>query len=154
MSQSRPVQDAEEADSQAAGASRSLRMTHEHGRHLDVGYGQTTLFRYVYAPADVTRESPRPYFCPLRTLAGHEVTIFRPHDHVWHKGLSMTVAQLSGQNFWGGPTYVRDQGYVRLEDHGRIVHRAWDALDCDADGALLAERLDWRSHADEVWIDE
>jgi hypothetical protein len=138
----------------AGGASRSLRLSHEHGRHVDVGYGETTLGRYVYAPADATRESPRPYFCPLRTLAGHEVTIFRPHDHVWHKGLSMTMAQLSGQNFWGGPTYVRDRGYVQLPNNGRIVHAGWDGMDLRADRLALTETLQWVTAAGETWIDE
>ena len=131
-----------------------LRLTHMLNDRVVLGYGDRPLFDYVYAPDVDLRESPKPYFHPLRTLAGNVVTLFRPHDHRWHHGLAMTMAQLSGQNFWGGPTYVHDRGYVRLEDHGRIVHRSWDALECDADGALLAERLEWRSQADEVWIDE
>ena len=131
-----------------------FRMTHVPHDRVVLGYGDRPLFDYVYVPDVDPLESPKPYFHPLRTLAGNIVTLFRPHDHRWHHGLAMTMAQLSGQNFWGGPTYVRDRGYVRLEDHGRIVHRAWDALDCDAHGARLAERLEWRSHADALWIDE
>ena len=131
-----------------------LWLTHRLTDRVVLGYGDRPLFDYVYAPDVDPRESPKPYFHPLRTLAGNVVTLFRPHDHRWHHGLAMTMAQLSGQNFWGGPTFVRDRGYVRLEDHGRIVHRSWDALECGADRALLAERLEWLSHADEVWIDE
>lgn len=63
----------------------------------------------------------------MRTLVGNEVTLFRPHDHVWHKGIAMTWAQLSGQNVWGGPTYLRDQDYVQLPNNGRVEYRAWDA---------------------------
>src|SRR5690349_22298379 len=65
------------------------------------------LFRYVYDVSGVDLyESPKPYFHPVRTLAGNEVTIFRPHDHVWHKGIQMTLTDVGGANFWGGPTYV------------------------------------------------
>ncbi len=157
MSLSRPADNPEgrpPAAPVAGGASRRLRLAHEHARHVDVGYGETTLCRYVYAPADATRESPRPYFCPLRTLAGSDVSIFRPHDHVWHKGLSMTMAQLSGQNFWGGPTYVRDRGYVQLPNNGRMVHSGWERLDCGADGVAMTESLQWVTAAGETWIDE
>src|SRR5215469_16548570 len=71
---------------------------------IELQYQQQTLFRYIYEPKIDPRESPRPYFHPLKTLAGNEVTTFRPHDHFWHVGLSMTSANLSGQNFWGGKT--------------------------------------------------
>lgn len=122
-------------------------------RHHSDG-GGVALFRYVYAPRMAARESPKPYFHPLRTLAGREVTAYRPHDHVWHKGLMLTSAQLSGQNFWGGPTYVHGRGYVQLDNNGRIEHRDWAALDCADGAALLDERLTWRTAAGEDWIAE
>jgi hypothetical protein len=82
-----------------------LTLTHRLHDSLELHYAGQTLFRYVYEPNDVPLESPRPYFHPLRTLRGNEVTSFRPDDHLWHKGLSMTASNLSGQNFWGdGPT--------------------------------------------------
>src|SRR5918998_6394752 len=86
-----------------------LRLTHMLHDRVVLGYGDRPLFDYVYAPDVDPRESPKPYFHPLRTLAGNVVTLFRPHDHRWHHGLAMTMAQLSGQNLWGGPTYVRDR---------------------------------------------
>jgi len=66
----------------------------------------------------------------------------------------MTSAHLSGENFWGGPTYVRDQGYVQLANNGRMLHRSWDDVRCDADTALLLERLEWLTQAGETWISE
>lgn len=131
-----------------------LRLTHQLNDWVELAHGDQTLFRYVYGPATVESESPKPYFHPLRTLAGNEVTIFRPHDHLWHKGLAMTMAQLSGQNFWGGPTYVRDRGYVSLPNNGRIVHRAWEKLNLGADGLILAEQLEWLSAEGQTWIAE
>jgi Methane oxygenase PmoA len=136
-----------------AGKSR-FRMTHVLHDRVDLEYDGRPLFRYVYEPDLEARLSPKPFFHPLWTLAGNEVTAIRPHDHPWHHGLAMTMAQLSGQNFWGGPTYVHGSGYVWLEDHGRIAHRAWEELRCDADGALLDERLAWVSHTGDDWIDE
>jgi hypothetical protein len=97
-------------------------------------------------------ESPKPYFHPLRTLAGEEVTLFRPHDHPWHTGLAMTSAYLSGENFRSGPTFVRDKGYVWLENQGRIKHQAWNEI--RSDGSHMKEFLSWISHEEEVWIEE
>lgn len=122
--------------------------------YVELQYRDQLLFRYVYAPRTEWIESPKPYFHPLRTLAGNEVTLFRPYDHVWHKGLTMTMAQLSGQNFWGGPTYVHGQGYVQLQNNGRIVHRAWNHLDQTDDGVDLAERLEWITYDGQRWIAE
>lgn len=131
-----------------------LRLLHALHDHIELRHGAQTLFRYVYAPRMAARESPKPYFHPLRTLAGNAVTGYRPHDHVWHKGLMLTSAQLSGQNFWGGPTYVRDRGYVQLDNNGCMAHREWAALRCDAEGVALDERLAWVTAAGEEWVAE
>ncbi|MBO0709121.1 MAG: PmoA family protein, partial [Candidatus Dormibacteraeota bacterium] len=74
--------------------------------HVDLQAGGRLLCRYVYRSDAPATESARPYLHPLRTLAGETVTGFRPDDHPWHHGLSFTSANLSGQNFWGGRTYV------------------------------------------------
>lgn len=84
--------------------------------------GGVELLRYVLAPQDPQMEAPRPYVWPLRTLGGRDVATWRPHDHVWHKGLSFVVADVSGENFWGGPTYDRELGYVQRENDGAQVH--------------------------------
>ena len=131
-----------------------LRLTHVLHDAIELRHGDRPLLRYVYEPRTDPTDSPKPYFHPLWTLAGNVVTLFRPHDHVWHRGMAMTMAQLSGQNFWGGPTYVHGQGYVWREDHGRIRHRAWDEIRCDAGAVLLRERLEWISHEGETWIAE
>lgn len=100
-------------------------LIHTLDSHVDLVHDDVTLFSYVYNSQVPSIESPRPYFHPLRTLKGNIVSGFRPHDHRWHHGLSMTCANLSGHNFWGGPTYLRDQGYVQLDNNE--VQRA-DAL--------------------------
>ena len=129
-----------------------VRLTHALGEAVEARYGRDLLFRYVYEARVDASESPKPYFHPLRTLAGEEVTLFRPHDHPWHTGLAMTSAHLSGENFWGGPTYVRDKGYQWLENQGRIRHDDWSEI--RGDSSFLKERLSWISHGGETWIEE
>jgi hypothetical protein len=105
------------------------------------------ILRYVYEPEMPVFESPKPYIHPMRTLAGDVVTCFRPHDHRWHKGLQMTVSSLSGQNFWGGGSYVREEaGYVDLPNNGTMRHEDF------AEAGV--ERLSWHTQAGEHWADE
>lgn len=101
------------------------------------------LFRYVVRPGTAANESPRPYLHPLRSLAGDTLTNFRPNDHPWHHALSFTLNQVSGVNFWGGPTCTRGEGYAWRDDHGEQRHEGW--LDRTVSGATarLAHRLTW-----------
>ncbi|MBN9215466.1 MAG: hypothetical protein ABS62_04465 [Microbacterium sp. SCN 70-200] len=105
---------------------------------LVVRDGGTALLEYVYAPTEPQVESPRPYAL-LRTRAGVAVTAYRPADHVWHKGLSLALPAVGPHNFWGGPTYVRGEGYVQLPNNGAQVHRAFTR--CAPGG--IDETLDW-----------
>lgn len=122
--------------------------------HIDLTFDSHPLLRYVYQPQTPQLESPRPYFHPLYSLAGHPVTDFRPQDHPWHHGLSMTAPFLSGENFWGGPTYIRHRGYVQLPNNGAQQHVAWDVLDYTAAYANLVHRLRWITQAGQFWLDE
>lgn len=85
-------------------------------------------------------ELPRPYLHPIRTLGGVVVSDVEPEDHRWHMGLSLAVQDVNGTNLWGGRTYVRDQGYTMLDDHGSITHEGFD----DAGPDRLTQRLTWR----------
>ncbi len=129
-------------------------LTHTLHDAIELSYQGQLLFKYVYESKNPAVESPRPYFHPLRTLAGNEVSLTRPHDHLWHTGLSMCIAQLSGENFWGGATYVRERGYVQLDNNGRIQHTDWQALECDNNKVRCVERLRWITHAEVAWLDE
>jgi hypothetical protein len=120
---------------------------------LTVHYGEVALLRYVYRPDDAQRESPRPYLHPLRTLAGDAVTIYRPHDHVWHKGLALSLPNVGEANFWGGVTWVRGEGYQQLPNNGSMRHVAFDAATADGD-VLVEERLDWVTQDDVPWCRE
>ncbi len=93
--------------------------------------------------------------CPIYTLSGREITVYRPHDHVWHKGIQMTMACLSGQNFWGGYSWVREKKiYEKLDNVGSMKHIAWDELTCDEDRIVLRQRLKWITQAGAGWINE
>lgn len=130
------------------------RLTHSLHDNMELFYGETRLFRYVYMPKTDQYESPKPYFHPLYTLAGNKVSIFRPYDHIWHKGIAMTASHLSGENFWGGGSYVHGQGYVDLDNNGRIQHRTWENIECDGNRINFNEQLQWITYAGETWIDE
>ncbi|WP_394618195.1 PmoA family protein [Lentzea sp. JNUCC 0626] len=107
--------------------------------------GGVELFRYVHRPSTPAFEGPKPYLHPVRTLTGDVVTAFRPHDHRWHKGVQMTATDVSGENFWGGVTYVCDQGYVALPNVGTMRHEEF---------AEDGERLSWFTEAGERWVGE
>lgn len=113
-------------------------------------FGDVELFRYVHRPEMDPFEGPKPYLHPIRTLAGDVVTGYRPHDHRWHKGIQMTASHVSGQNFWGGGTYLRGRGYVDLPNVGTMRHEEFT----DLGPAHLTERLTWRTQAGEHWVDE
>ncbi|MGH6653586.1 MAG: PmoA family protein [Actinocrinis sp.] len=116
------------------------------------------LLHYPYRPQIDAFECPSPYFHPLRTVSGKIVTINRPNDHRWHKGLAMTASHLSGQNFWGGGSYVRDApngGYVNLPNVGRMEHTGFESPDVTVDRtARFIETLDWITSGGELWIKE
>ena len=130
------------------------------------------LAEYVHRPSDAELESPRPYFSPIRTLGGEVVSLFRPHDHVWHKGIAWSLPVVGDENFWGGPTFVSGQGYVQLPNNGVQRHRAFipqvgeaadaaEAMDASeathAAGAAsprLTELLEWVTKAGETIFDE
>lgn len=71
-----------------------LKHTLGHSLELQNAQNEEPLWRYIYSG------KPKPFFHPLRTLAGHCVSLFEPHDHVWHRGLWFTIKYLNGENFW------------------------------------------------------
>lgn len=148
----------------------------EQADRVRLSSGDTVLADYVYRPNDVQLESPRPYLSPIRTLGGEVVSLFRPHDHVWHKGIAWSLPVVGDENFWGGPTFVRGEGYVQLPNNGTQQHRSFTRADAAAaapvDGAdmtagidvptgpapaapaRLVETLDWITEAGETVFDE
>jgi Methane oxygenase PmoA len=131
-----------------------MSVVHSQGGWVSARWGGTELFRYIYLPPEAVAESPRPYFHPVRTLAGDLVSLYRPHDHVWHKGIAWSLCNVGPANFWGGPTYLRDGGYQQLDNNGRMVHESFTCLDVSDQVLRIDERLSWVTQQGETWIAE
>ncbi len=108
-----------------------------------VSDGDVELLRYVFVPDSPQLESPKPYLDPLRTRAGRVVSLFRPWDHVWHKGIAWSLPVVDDENFWGGPTYVRGEGYVQLPNDGTQQHLTVTRSEVEDGVAVFAHDLDW-----------
>ncbi|MEY2243400.1 PmoA family protein [Streptomyces sp. NPDC015532] len=102
--------------------------------------------RYVTRPALPARLSPRPYLHPVTTLAGTAVTELSPADHTHHLGVGVAVPDVEGHNFWGGRTYVRDQGPTELDNHGTQRHAGFQLRDPDG----FVEELRWMAGGAEL----
>jgi hypothetical protein len=122
-------------------------MLHDVDGALRMSWQGTELLRYVYRPTEARWESPRPYFHPVRTLAGDLVSLYRPHDHVWHKGIAWSLSNVGEENFWGGPSFVKDRGYVQRPNHGEMRHLRFDAVDTDDEAVRVDETLAWRTES-------
>ncbi|HWS34345.1 MAG TPA: PmoA family protein [Actinoplanes sp.] len=109
----------------------------------------TPVATYVTTPDVDIRLAPRPYLHPIRTLGGTVVTDEYPRDHPWHLGVSVTMQDVDGVNVWGGRTYVRDEGYIWRDDHGRVLS---DILE-PADGGFT-EALRWVDGSDTTILTE
>jgi hypothetical protein len=131
-----------------------MSLAHSQDGWLSCGWGGTQLLRYVYLPTEPVLESPRPYFHPVRTLGGDLVSLYRPHDHVWHKGIAWSLCNVGPENFWGGPTYTRDGGYRQLDNNGRMRHDGFAALEVRDQVLRIDERLSWVTQQGETWISE
>jgi hypothetical protein len=133
-----------------------IRIQVENGDRLAFDHAGRRLAEYVFAPTEPQLESPRPYFSPLRTLAGREVAGYRPSDHVWHKGLSVALPVVDDENFWGGPSYLRGRGYVQLPNNGSQLHRSFTKPPgaCSAASDSVLESLDWVTEAGDTVLTE
>ncbi|WP_199034938.1 PmoA family protein [Glycomyces salinus] len=131
-----------------------LDIRHDLGTAVIVRDGEIDLFRYVYRPDTPQLESPKPYLHPIRTRAGHLVSLFRPWDHVWHKGITLSLPHVGEENFWGGPTYVHGRFYVQKDNNGAQLHRDFTRLEQVGGAVELAHELDWITQSGRRFISE
>lgn len=117
-------------------------MTHELHRR-----GSATV---EYQPGDRIERllSPRPYLT-ADTPSGVPVTEVGPDDHPHHLGVSVALPDVNGTSFWGGRTFVRDQGSTMLMNHGTQVVREHEVTD-----GRLTQRLVWLDASGDVLLDE
>ena len=121
---------------------------------LTVTAGDVELCTYVYNSDVAQVESPRPYIHPLRTWDGKLVSLYRPHDHVWHKGISLALPNVGPENFWGGPTFVRGRGYVGMPNNGTQLHKGFDTVDVVDGVARVDQQLAWITEGGATWLTE
>jgi hypothetical protein len=71
-------------------------LSHDLNKSLELRnpHREQPLWRYVYGG------KPKPFFHPLCTPAGYVLSIFEPHDHLWHRGLWFTIKFVNEDNFW------------------------------------------------------
>ncbi|WP_370943845.1 PmoA family protein [Amycolatopsis sp. cg5] len=132
-----------------------ITVTHRHGEKITVEALGVELLSYVYKPDPVAYEAQKPYAHPIRTLQGSPVSGYRPADHRWHKGIQMTSSHLSGQNFWGGWTYVPGDWYQDLPDKiGRMRHDGFEDFTVEDEKLTIRERLTWIENGGGHWASE
>jgi predicted dehydrogenase len=114
-----------------------------------------TIFTILDGAGTAPSSSPRPYIHPVRTLDGVLVTDTHPSDHDWHCGLGFAVPDVNGTSFWGGGTFIKDRGYVMLDNHGSIRHDAFRASPVSTTGARrIDQHLSWLDREDRNVIKE
>jgi len=109
----------------------------------------TVVARVLDGAGTIPTSSPRPYLHPVRTLGGTTVSAHHAPDHDWHCGVGFALPDLDGVNCWGGPTYVRDQGYVWRDDHGSA-----EVLRARLHGPSLEQEVVWHGPDRRVLLHE
>lgn len=110
-----------------------------------------TILEILDGAGTTPSSTPRPYIHPVRTLSGIELTATHPADHDWHCGLGFAVPDVDGTSFWGGGTFIKGQGYVMLDNHGRMTNERSEHVD---DGSGLDQTLGWINHSGQKVISE
>jgi len=124
------------------------------GAAVTVTLDGVQVLTYIYAANDPQEESPRPYFHPVRTRTGDLVSAYRPHDHVWHKGIAWSLPHLGPDNFWGGPSYRRGQDYRWLPNNGAMRHRELRQATDDDGTFRFAHSLQWVTQQGSLVVEE
>lgn len=126
----------------------------DNSRSLTVSLGDLEIATYTYDATDEQRESPRPFFHPLRTTAGETISAYRPWDHVWHKGIAWSLPHFGDDNFWGGPSYRRGEDYKWLPNNGSMRHEHVINEGLDGGAFSFSHALTWWTQAGKHVVDE
>ncbi|WP_421743162.1 DUF6807 family protein [Cellulomonas sp.] len=95
--------------------------------------------------------APRPYLHPVHSAAGTALTETSPVDHRHHYGVSMAVPVVNGTSYWGGRTFLRDEGPTLLPNHGRQVSGGARLAD---EGTTLVDEIEWLDERDRPLLTE
>lgn len=118
-----------------------MQFDHSIAGRVGIVAGEVRLAEYIVESTVPQIESPRPVL-ELRTRTGIAASGHRPADHRWHQGLSLALPNVGAENFWGGPTYIRGEGYRQLPNNGSQVHESF-VEESAGDIARIVERLSW-----------
>jgi hypothetical protein len=118
----------------------SVSVHHDFGKALSLSLGSTLLFALDYSSA------PKPYFHPVCTISGHQLTNFQPSDHYWHRGLWFAIKFVNGENYW-------EEGESGPQNTQRAVRPP--SIESLADGGVrIIFDLEWTRHDGHVVMDE
>jgi hypothetical protein len=120
---------------------------------LSVQWDGRPVFDYVYIPKGEKYEGLKPRF-RLYSPGGDLLTLFKPHDHPWHYGLAMTLTELSGHNFWGGPTFIKGLGYQDRDNQGSQQHQGWMKAPAGGPSLNFSHKLKWVTFQGETLLEE
>lgn len=67
------------------------------------------------------KEDPKPFFHPLRTVEGHDLTWLRPDDHPWHLGLWFSWKYINGKNYWESDRTTGKSEGVTEVTHSKVT---------------------------------
>ncbi|WP_243738226.1 DUF6807 family protein [Cellulomonas shaoxiangyii] len=112
-------------------------------------HGELPLARYVTGADLPPVHARRPYLHPVHTAGGTALTDVSPVDHRHHYGMSFAVPVVNGTSYWGGRTFLRDEGPTLLPNHGRQVPRSRRVV-----GGTLVEDVAWLDERDEPLLRE
>ncbi|RCS66431.1 LacI family DNA-binding transcriptional regulator [Brachybacterium sp. JB7] len=113
------------------------------GRDWTLMHGGVLLSAALTGASMAPVHSPRPHLHPVRSLAGHAMTVTNPVDHRHHFGVSLALPDVNGTTYWGGRTYVEGQGPTLLANQGRQESLAEELTE---NGRDLHAEVRWRTH--------
>ncbi|MGP9539250.1 DUF6807 family protein [Brachybacterium sp. AOP43-C2-M15] len=113
------------------------------GRDWTLLHGGVLLSAALTGASMAPVHSPRPHLHPVRSLAGHAMTVTNPVDHRHHFGVSLALPDVNGTTYWGGRTYVEGQGPTLLANQGRQESLGEELTE---NGRDLHAEVRWRTH--------
>lgn len=76
-------------------SNHQLQWQYQPGQQLSLSVNDLPLWSYCFSTS-----RHKPFFHPLCTPGGIELTAFEPSDHIWHRGLWFSWKYLNGVNYW------------------------------------------------------
>ncbi|SEL49149.1 DUF6807 domain-containing protein [Parapedobacter koreensis] len=108
-------------------------------KHVALFNGDQVIWQFNFDPKE-----DKPYFHPLRTPAGLDMTLERPADHPWHRGLWFSWKDINGVNYW-------EEDPAKGVSSGRsLIKAVKTTLDKHTQTANIAMRLVYADSANTV----